>query len=47
MEEEEAVNVAQGLIASLEYVIPRLRKQFIDQQKYLEAMKNINNPKPK
>lgn len=44
MEEEEAVTVAQGLITTLEYVIPRLRKQFIDQKKYLEAMKTINNP---
>jgi hypothetical protein len=42
LDEEQAVETAQALIASIEYVIPRLRKQYLDQQKYIEALKVLN-----
>ena len=43
MEEDEAIAVATLLKESLDYVIPRLRKQLDDQQKFVEAMKNLSS----
>ena len=40
--EEEAVKVAQQLMISLNYVIPRLKKQLKEQKEFVESLKSIN-----